>query len=445
MEAPAPIILQCIAATPRLNYLVNYLQNALQCTIQIISQESGDHPHPSAGRPVIHYGVAHIDGAFNIFSSGLLQETVIRNQEPEIIRHNGQVFFYPAPDGFDLPFDVFSAMFYLLSRYEEYLPFVPDRHERFEARQSLAYQHGFLEEPVVDQWLNMLRTALRRKFTGHPFPEPEFRFVSTFDVDSPWAYRYKGFWRASGGLVKKTFELNFSEVKDRLRVILGKQHDPFDTYDFIEQIEKEYGFRSLFFFLSGNRSPYDPNYALDNPRFKSLLDQLKSVHTIGIHPSYGSNRSFRHLQYEFDHFTGLLDQKPIKSRQHFLLVSLPETYRHLIDLGIKEEFSMGYASNPGFRAGTSLPFWFYDLKEEYETSLLIHPFQVMDVTLQQYLGLSPEAAITLIDSLIGKIKAVKGTFTSIWHNESLSDTGVWKGWREVFESMVESGTRDEGR
>jgi hypothetical protein len=436
------MILECASVSPRLHYLVNYLENILHCTIQVALQDRSVNIQDNKDTPVIHYGVTPADGAFNIFSSGLMQETVIRNHEPEIIPKNGQVLLYPAPQGFDLPFDIFSALFYLLSRYEEYLPFVPDRHGRFEAKQSLAYQNGFLEEPVVDQWLNLLRTALRRKFIGHQFPEPEFRFVSTFDVDSPWAYRYKGFWRASGGLVKKAFELNFSEVKDRLRVILGKQHDPFDTYDFIEQIEKEYGFRSLFFFLSGNHSPFDVNYALGSPRFRSLLERLRSLHTIGIHPSYRSNRSFRHLQQEFEHFTQVLGQKPTVSRQHFLLLTLPDTYRHLLDLGILEDYSMGYASFPGFRAGTSLPFRFYDLKNECETSLLIHPFQVMDVTMQQYLGLTPGEAAARIENLISRIKAVKGTFTSLWHNESLSDRGVWKGWREVFERMAESGKRD---
>jgi hypothetical protein len=436
------MILECATVSPRLRYLVNYLENILHCTIQVAIQDSGVNIPDNKGTPVIHYGVTPVDRAFNIFSSGLMQETVIRNHEPEIIPKNGQVLLYPAPQGFDLPFDVFSAIFYLLSRYEEYLPFVPDRHGRFEAKQSLAYQNGFLEEPVVDQWMDLLRVSLCQKFPGYKFPESEFRFVSTFDVDSPWAYLYKGFWRTSAGLLKKALELNIHELKYRLKVLFGNLPDPYDTYEYIEQVGENHGFRSLFFFLSGNHSPYDVNYALGSPRFRSLLERLKSLHTIGIHPSYRSNRSFRYLQQEFEHFTQALGQKPTVSRQHFLLLTMPDTYRHLFDLGILEDYSMGYASFPGFRAGTSLPFRFYDLKNECETSLLIHPFQIMDVTLQQYLGLTPGEAAARVENLISRIKAVKGTFTSLWHNESLSETGVWIGWREVFEKMIESGTKD---
>jgi hypothetical protein len=443
MEPPDNlIILHSTIDTPRLRYVVNYLGNTLRCNIQVAPQEGGVNLTDKAGQPVIHYGITPVDGAFNIFSSGLLQEIVISNHEPEVFYNNGQAMLYSAPEGFDLPFDIFSAVFYLLSRYEEYLPFVPDRHGRFEARQSLAYQHGLLEEPLVDQWLYLFRSSLCQKFAGYEFPEPAFRFVSTFDVDSPWAYLYKGLWRTAGGLLKKALELNFRELKVRLKVLGGRQQDPFDTYDFINSIEERYGFRSLFFFLSGNRSPYDVNYALKNSKFRNLLERLKSAHTIGIHPSYRSNRSFKYLQKEFEYFTQVMGQKPTASRQHFLLLTLPDTYRHLLDLGIKEDYSMGYASFPGFRAGTGLPFRYYDLKNECETDLLIHPFQVMDVTMQQYLGLTPEEATLRIQNLISKIKAVKGTFTSLWHNESLSETGVWTGWQKVFERMAESGTSD---
>ena len=102
---------------------------------------------------------------------------------------------------------------------------------------------------------------------------------------------------------------------------------------------------------------------------------------------------------------------------------------------------MGYASLPGFRAGTTLPFRFYDLSHEQETSLLIHPFAMMDVTLQQYAGLAVHEATEQVKRLIGKVRSVQGIFTSLWHNESLSEQSEWKGWRNVFESMVEEGNR----
>jgi hypothetical protein len=97
---------------------------------------------------------------------------------------------------------MFSAVFYLISRYEEYLPFEPDQYGRFEAGQSLAFRHHFLEEPIVDQWIEMFKSVLTGKYPELHFPAREFRFISTFDVDRPWAYLHKGIWRTLRGLVR---------------------------------------------------------------------------------------------------------------------------------------------------------------------------------------------------------------------------------------------------
>jgi len=114
-----------------------------------------------------------------------------------------------------------------------------------------------------------------------------------------------------------------------------------------------------------------------------------------------------------------------------------ETYQNLIKLGIKEDYTLGYATDTGFRAGTCTPFNFYDLYNEKETSLKIFPFQVMDTTLNQYLKLDVEEAVERISHMIEKVKQVRGTFISLWHNESLSDHGHWKGWEPVYKKMLE--------
>jgi hypothetical protein len=387
-----------------------------------------------------HYFINYTDnpvaGSFNIYASGLLTETGIRSFEPEVRRQDDQILLFPAPAGFDLPFDLLSAVFFFLARYEEYLPFSADRHDRFEAVQSLAFRHGFLDEPVVDQWTEMFKTALVNGFHGLKFPEQEFRFVSTIDVDNPWAYLHKGFFKTAGGLFSDLLHGNLTGFRKRLNVLLGKNQDPYDTYDYILKTERTFGFTSVFFFLTGAYGHYDTNYALTSGEFRNLLNKLKTERSIGMHPSYRSNRNSHLLKFEYDRFTRFLGHKPAISRQHFLVLKFPYTCRNLIKLGIQDEYSMGYASCTGFRAGTSRSFRFYDLDREYETHLVFHPFVVMDVALQQYLALTPQEASSRIDELIEKVREVNGTFTSLWHNESLSEEGVWKGWREVFERMV---------
>lgn len=445
MVIPADITIISPEITPRLKYVTNFLSSALGVTFTVTPSPDSNHEFPDTGRCIINYSDKPITGSFNIFAAGLLHESGIKQQEPGVIKRHEQTLLFPAPVTFDLPVDLFSAVFYLLSRYEEYLPFKPDRHGRFEADQSLAYRHNFLEEPVVDQWIEAFKSAMNLKYPELKFPRQVFRFVLTFDVDSPWAYLHKGTLRTACGLFKNAIKLNLSEIRHRLNVIRGKCPDPYDTYDYIRQTEQRFKCHSIFFFLAGNYGRYDVNYALDTVQFRNLIDCLKAERTIGIHPSYKANRSAGLLKSEFERFSQFLGKKPEISRQHFLILKLPDTYRRLISLGVHTDYSMGYASCIGFRAGTSMPFRFYDLMDECETQLLIHPFILMDVTLRQYLGLNPGEAIIRINRLVEKVKAVNGIFTSLWHNESLSEQGVWRGWRRVFESMIEKVTRDEGK
>ena len=95
---------------------------------------------------------------------------------------------------------------------------------------------------------------------------------------------------------------------------------------------------------------------------------------------------------------------------------------------------MGYCDRIGFRAGTCTPFYFYDLENEITTNLKIFPFVYMDGVLKDRIKYSHDEAIVKITEIKDEVKKVKGQFTSIWHNESLSDEDIWKGWRRVFES-----------
>ncbi|HSO67235.1 MAG TPA: polysaccharide deacetylase family protein, partial [Desulfatirhabdiaceae bacterium] len=429
MEDPAAIHILTSGKSPRLEYVAGFLSAALQTPFVVKQFSNAANATDDSYSCIIQYGDQPVPGACSIFAAGLLHETGIRDFEPEVIRHGDQTLLFPAPSGFDVPFDIFSAVFYLLSRYEEYLPFTPDGYGRFEAAQSHAFRHNYLEEPVVDQWLEILKTMLAGKYPDRIFPARVFRFVSTVDIDRPWAYLHRGFIRTAGGIIRDALRLEPAALLFRLQVLRGKHPDPYDTFEYIRQTEDKFGFRSLYFFLPGNYGGNDDNYAVGSPHFRELITRTASLATVGIHPSCKSTRNTRILEREFLRFSQLLGKKPEFSRQHFLLLHLPDTYRQLIKLGIQGDYSMGYASQPGFRAGTCSPFRFYDIPEEHATSLVVSPFAFMDVTLRQYLSLSPTEALDRLFRIIDRIKKVNGTFISLWHNESLSDRGVWKGWR----------------
>ncbi len=231
--------------------------------------------------------------------------------------------------------------------------------------------------------------------------------------------------------------LDFEGLAQRLKVVLGKTKDPYDTFDYLLDLQLKYKFKSIYFFLLADYGHNDKNIPVTSKKFQSLVKSMADYTQVGIHPSWASNTNSEKLAKEIKRLETITKREVTRSRQHFLKLDLPTTYRRLIDLGIKEDYTMGYASQVGFRAGTSLPFYFYDLDMETQTQLLLHPFAVMDGTLNEYLELPVDDAQYLVKELMDSVKKVNGTFISLWHNETVSDNRHWHDWKQVYEFTIE--------
>lgn len=391
------------------------------------------------GGPKLNYGNVG-SGGREIFipNTGLLSEEGIRPQQIEVRRDRDLHYFFAAASvQADLSFDLPAMIFYLLSRYEEYLPFRADQYGRFPASESLAFREGFLQQAIIDQWLWRLKRLFRERWNALPFREQSYQFQPTIDVDMAWAYRHKGWWRSLGATVRDLSQARLTLLKQRIAVLLGSQPDPYFLFSYLEQLHRSLRPAPIYFFLLGDYGPFDKNIDHRNPQFRALIATVSRNNTVGLHPSYRSNSIPARLKEEKRRLEELTGQLITKSRQHFLRLHLPFTYRNLIATGIHSDYTMGYAGHPGFRAGVARPFPWYDLQKEQATELMIYPFQLMDVTLKQYLGLSPEEAKQRISSLIDHIRSVDGTFTSIWHNSSFAAAEYWEGWKAVYEHLLE--------
>jgi hypothetical protein len=157
---------------------------------------------------------------------------------------------------------------------------------------------------------------------------------------------------------------------------------------------------------------------------------------IGIHPSVKSNSYDFYLHNEIERLEKILGKNISESRQHFLILKFPYTYQTLINQEITDDYTMGYSDLVGFRAGTARPFKWFDLTRNELTNLTIHPFAFMDTSLNQSMKLSPSQAIEKIKALFQEVSNYGGDFSFIWHNETIGDYGIWKGWSEVFEYSI---------
>ena len=336
----------------------------------------------------------------------------------------------------NFPFDVFGASFYLISRYEEYLPHIQDHYNRFTAKESLAFKNGFLERPLINIWLNKLLIIIRNKYPDFTPLKREFKFISTIDIDNAYCYLEKGFLRSLGGFLRSIFQMNKDAIKERWRVLTLQQQDPYDTFDKQLELQQKYDLDVIYFILLGDYGLNDKNIPFQSRRFQLLIKNLADHARIGLHPSFGSNYHFDKLKIEIERLQNIIKREVTLSRQHFLKLSLPNTYRNLIDLGIQSDYTMGYASSPGFRASICNPFYFYDLETENRTSLLVFPFIIMDATLKYYLNLNPSESLLLIKRLMLEVKKVEGVFISLWHNETFSEHGDWEDWGDLYEDVL---------
>ncbi len=419
----------------RLQYMAHVLGTYfLGIPFRVCHKEDEFYTYPG---PKICYHTQVIGNSVFIQAHSLLFESGIKYQELHISIHKDLPIIFPSTHKeASLPFDVFAACFYFLTRYEEYLPHKADQHNRYEPTESIAYKNGFLHIPVVNHWVEMLKNSLLQTFPSLHFPEKKFRFISTIDIDNAYAYKEKGFVRNSAALARDILKLKFHQVWQRLKVLSGVEKDPYDTYDSFQFLHNSFGIRPLYFFLLADYGPKDKNVWHGSAAFQHLIKSLADVADVGIHPSYKSNTQPELIGKEIQRLASYTKQEITRSRQHFLVLHFPETYKRIMQHGIKADYSLGFPSVCGFRAGTCSPYPFYNLDSEQACDLLIYPISVMDATLHYYNKQTPEEAKQTITAIMQEVKKVNGTFISVWHNESLSEQNEWKGWKNVYEHVL---------
>jgi hypothetical protein len=385
----------------------------------------------------INYSKHPISEELFIQSSSLLLENGIKNITIEMGYFQGiRVPFATKHDKSLFPFDPFAASFYLLSRYEEYLPFTEDNHGRFPARESLAYKNAFLKKPVINYWAIELEKIILARYTDLKLLKRKYKAIITYDIDIAYCYKYKGFLRNVGGFLRALYYSDWNDVRDRMNVLSGKIPDPYNTYQWQNDQCMYPDMEVIYFFLLSEYGKYDKNISYESSYYQRLIQDISDKYTIGIHPSYQSNFDLKTFKNEIALLSEITKRAINRSRQHYLKLRFPDTYSRLIDNGITKDYTMGYADEIGFRAGVASSFWFYNLNQENKTSLRIYPFYIMDVTLQYYMQLDPEEAIQYSQLIIDEVKKVNGLMTTLWHNHSLSEYKEWKNWLPVYQHIL---------
>lgn len=392
-----------------------------------------------APNPKINYSAERMSpDELWVEAAGLLLETSIKDQEIVCFDYNGSKAFFKTSTC-DFPFDIFAASFYLISRYEEYLPHKKDGYGRYAHENSLAYKENFLQLPLVNLWLKEFIKVLIQKFPFFTLHSKPFAFLPTYDIDIAYSYLHKGAARNFGGFVKSMWHNEWRLMIERMTVLFGKQQDPFDSYQWLHELHQTHKLKPIYFFLlASENKDYDKNILPEKQAMKKLIQQHAERYDVGIHPSWQSGDKSRLLEEEIKMLETLCNKTVIKSRQHYIRLTLPDTYRRLINAGITEDYSMGYGSINGFRASYCLPFLWYNLQKEETTSLTIFPFCYMDANSYYEQHYNCKEALKEMKHYFQITKEVDGLLVTIWHNHFLGTDKMFNGWREIYRTMCQN-------
>lgn len=420
--------------TPRLTYTFKHIcKRILGLEVSFTSKVEDFIAHDSLK---MSYTKQPLSSELFVRSNTLLFEQGLSDLDISVHQWDATKGFFAAGERSDLPYDIFAASFYLLSRYEEYLPHVKDDYGRFLAKDSLAYKHRFLNQPIVDIWAFKLQEVLKTRFPDFVFSKRTYKVQPVIDVPMAYYFRKKGFLRTIGGTFSDIGRLKFKQLYQRYSVLMGFKRDPYDTFKWMIRKQKQSHFKFMVLFLIGDYSTYDKNISTNKKEFVSLIKSVADYCSVGIKASYFALEDISILKKEKQKMEAIVNRDLKAVRHSFSKLNLPKSYRHLIDLEIHQDFSMGYVDTLGFRAGTCTPFQWYDLDYEVQTPLQINPYQCLDYALLKYNSQLDKSEH--LQKLIHQIQAVNGTFVPVFHNYTFSDEERWEGYKAFFNQILET-------
>lgn len=415
------ILLYTDAVCSRLNYVAQVLSAYWGVNITVTDIRPQDPTQPV----LVYRQETEPNFPLQIVPAGLLGERGVRALELKATTWAGEPVLFPTAG--TVPADILSALFFLISRYEEYWPGDADMYGRYDYRRSWLHQQGQLHRPLAQVWMWLLGKEMQRHYPQVQIRLPEFSQQPSFDIDMGWLYLHKPWW----------LQLWYVRKRDARNVLRGLRRDPADIFSWLDELHDQAGVQPHFFFHVGaTRGKYDKQIPPQHEAMQELVRQVAKRYPVGLHPSWRSGDEPHLLQREWQSLSNLVGYSVTDSRQHYIRWQLPDTFHRLLSIGITNDYSMGYGSTNGFRAGMAMPFRWYDLSTESTTALMLHPFVYMEANSIFEHRESPNDASAYIQSVTQACQLYGGPLMSVWHNMFLADTPTGQPWRNLYTSLI---------
>lgn len=423
------LLVYCPKITPRVRYVFKHIfTRVLGVPLDFTSEIEAFVGHDG---PKLSYTQKQLGNELHFGRVELLFEQGVSDASIQVTDWDGvPCFFSLKNEESAVPYDIFAASFYLLSRYEEYLPHVKDALGRFPSTESLAGQYEFLKIPVVDEWIDRVKEVFKARYPGCTLAPSLFETNVTIKVPQVFAYRKIGFIRTVGGYVQDLVKLRLREVYNRTRVILGLRKDPYDIFTWLVNIQKQSRYKFNVLFELGDQTSETTNVRYSKEGFQSIIKMMGDYCNVGLLASVVSSKNIMELKKEKNRLENIVN-KPLHIA-HFANheYSIPQSYRTLLDQEVIKDFSMGYPEEVGFRAGTCRPFFFYDLDYEMQTPLLLTP---VSIPLEAIINME-DRTVNFVEVNIVKeqVKKLEGVLAFSCTNQLLS----MSHWRLLLKNLI---------
>ena len=418
--------------TPRIRYVFNHIfLRMLELEIKLTNSVEDFVAHNG---PKFSYSTKPLGNELFFYSISFLIDQGIQDFPINVSNSEKYPFFFKVNIDSAMPFDVFAASFYLISRYEEYLPHLKDEKGRFPFEESMAFKNNFLDKPIVDLWIVELIKILNNKFKDTINESKEKKnIIPVLEVSDPYMFRHKSIFLSLFLALNSIWKLNFKNIINQFYVLFRISKDPYLEYDFITDEFKKINIDILSFFSFTQHSFDIGAVSIFNSSYKLLIKNISDKIPLSLLVSGFAQKNIKVLKSEMNNLSNLTHRSSQKVRLDLGIISISETYPILVQNEVIEDYSMGYVDKNGYRASTSVPFYYYDLMNEVQSPLKVYPVVINEFALRK---LSVKDAFEVFREYFSNLPLKKSTFCFVFTSKIVSKIPENSMWRSSFLKFI---------
>ena len=419
--------------TPRLNYVFKHIfENMLNIPVSFTPSVDIFVAHSG---PKLSYSKKPLADEFHITSHSLLFEQGVQVQEINLEKWNGIPIFFKNEIQSHIPYDIFATSFYMLSRYEEFLPHIKTTDGYFDPDRSLSGINNFIELPVVDLWVKEFKLSLSKVFNKIQFENSyKAKKQILIDVQLPFRYKNHSLLMMIGHFFQSIWKLNLFNLFEQILVLLRIKKDPFESFSNWRKLFQNTTIKTKVFFLYSESSSFESTVSIFNLAYIKIIKSIGDSFSLGLLVSVKSQlEPSLFLNKEKINFNKLTLRPVTDVRMSHGIQNVSNAYTDLVSREFMSDYSMGYKNRIGFRAGTATPFFFFNLSNEFQLPIKIFPVAATEKGLIDF---KSEKAFEKLEVLYQSLPLSCSTLVIAISNGFLSFNQEDDNWEKSFKDYI---------